>query len=1239
MTKRRLLPALLVLVAGLAAFLLLARPAPETGLPGASPPAGAAPLDAEARLEGVGTPPAAPPGASAAEVAGIVVHHDGSPAPDVLVVARRDASVTTRSLLGTLEQGFAPASDATPVAETRSQEDGTFRLAGLDTEARYLFVACPEAPRLGTGLLGTPRDLAGERVRLVVAEGTPLRGRVVDGRGRGLASWVSASVYEGPFRWRPGRASVALKDLPTDGEGRFLIDALPAGPASLHVRIPGRIARWFPVVLPCAEEVVLALYTGDGAALEGAVRDAAGAAVAGARLEIRIAPPVGGPGPGTTLYATTDALGTWRAEDLEPGRLETVLALADGFLPAAVNGAHRPLTAGAPERVDVVLSCGATVTGTVRDPAGAPLEDVHVAALVMGSGMMRPEAVSDAQGRYVLAPLPLRDLLLQVRRDGWYLPAQSAEGPAGVRPSSLEVRAGGEGSTTVVDVVLRRGVRLEGRCVDASGAGRAGLRVEANAETGRDYALGGQLAEPPPSATTDAEGRFAFAGLAPFVGWTLQAAGAGWWGRAKVEPLEPDVAALPIEIDVHPTAGVEGRIVMRSGGALVDQALYVSVRPTVEGLSAYAEQDGSFVLRDLPAGRYELRPLGGAGRSLGEPVALVLDWGQVVREIRLEIRDPQRVSGVVMDAEGRPLDRTPLRITDASVGGLLAAETVTDEEGRFELMVWGEGPFAASARGRPLEGTFTGGTTDVRLVLGTREASNLVVRILDPDGDPVPRSRVRVTRWQGRSGSTTVHDVVGGRLVLRRSDLEPRTDVQVADPCDAEGRPLGALEARADNVQETSDPELVIRLEWGAVLRGRVLDADGDPVAGVRVSARSERGATIGRSTRTDAEGGFTIAGLPPDTTRALLHAFPDAPWLPPPPVEVAPLDVEVVIRLQRGVALHVRVLSPAGEAVERLQVALEGTQGDRTWHRSAETDGAGEVVVDGVPEEGVFTATATDRTARPRFPRQVFRDLTFGDGSLVLRLRQGVFVRGEVVDEEGKPLARARVAGYRVDEGEDEARISTSLRDSAGFALGPLLPGRYRVSASGGREHAESMYVEVTAPAEGVRLVVPRAVTLVGRFLDEDREDVFAAFFAPDEFHLIQIESDGSFRCGRLRDEPGTLYVRVGDSSERYWVREDVRPSEGPFEVRLRDGSQVRGHFAHFPGLADEGPFVELGRGLLTLGGRVLEDGTFEVHAVPPGAYDLRVWYAGRVLVEMHGVEAGREDLVLDLPDLPDRR
>lgn len=338
--------------------------------------------------------------------------------------------------------------------------------------------------------------------------------------------------------------------------------------------------------------------------LSGSVRDPLGQAVA--ELEIRVAQPRFGfrkDAQGRSQHGLaprlvrTDADGRFVCSGLEPGKTIVTLRPA-GFAPQR----HEvTLEAGKDRALHLQLGLAASLTGTVRDEAGAP---VPAAVLRVGeyASHLGFYQRCDAQGRFRVEGLPPGAQVLHVEKDG-----------VGKTQAQLQLRAG---EVHELDPVLHPGRVLHGLIVDGQGQPRSGWHFYLSSETRGE--VGARIWSE--SQRSGEDGSFRFLGCPPgSFGLEVSEPGSSLAPLRHLRGLEPSAEALRIVVrdDELPRASVRGHIL---GGDGRPQRGTIWVTPKGQRSSRRTQLDaeGGFQFAKLSAGEYRLRfaPPRGSGLRL-----------------------------------------------------------------------------------------------------------------------------------------------------------------------------------------------------------------------------------------------------------------------------------------------------------------------------------------------------------------------------------------------------------------------------------------------------------------------------------------------------------------------------------------------------------------------------------------------------------------------------------------------
>lgn len=372
-----------------------------------------------------------------------------------------------------------------PVASAESGVDGAFAV-GLPVAQDKIYELCVVSPHHAVARVGGLRLLAGEWHDLgaiTMTQGATLRGRVtVAGRDDIPVPLATVSVEVGA-----AFADAALRALPGAGQGlvataditgnyelrhvpsRGIVQAIAVAPGFARLRKPNIELR-----LDGPVEVNFALLPGQS--LAGAIGNAAGAAVASARIEAWPQHAAGDP-----LITHSDENGHFEVLGLLPGK-HRVRVIARGYEPLDERDVE-------PGRSDLrfVLQAQSRVRVRVVTPGGETLRSYQ-----LGLRRAFPE-----QGDQIAAVAEVPEQ--RVRLDGLTDWAEVSGVPIGVFRCQVEAEGFAKTLSDVIDngrrpgeaagprqfdvvVTMSQGATLRGRVVDESGAPLAGATVLTQAD-------------------------------------------------------------------------------------------------------------------------------------------------------------------------------------------------------------------------------------------------------------------------------------------------------------------------------------------------------------------------------------------------------------------------------------------------------------------------------------------------------------------------------------------------------------------------------------------------------------------------------------------------------------------------------------------------------------------------------------------------------------------------------------
>lgn len=553
--------------------------------------------------------------------------------------------------------------------------------------------------------------------------------------------------------------------------------------------------------------------------------------------------------------------------------------------------------------------------------AAIPQEEPLDAARREARGEPEPSAlatvVTSATGEFELrvAAPEGRDVLFRLRVTA-----------TGVLPVELPETRDAAEEEDLGDLVLRRAEPLAGRVRGPDGAPVAGALVRIRAFARTDGTAAGTAR--PQETTTGADGQFRFDAAAA-EGNELFVLAAGF-APARVRNAKP--GALPRAISLEPGLSLSGAV-RRKDGRPAAKALVRWEGNDAESRWVETGEDGSFRLADLPkrrgtvvadGGEDGFAEAGGATPGSAEPLVLSL-------------APPAILEGRTLDASTlKPVPRVRLEV--ASGSGRFTARTGPD--GRYRLR--GLRPGGATVRAEeprhvpwtrrsvPIEK----GATRTLDVLLTRGAT-LSGRVVDEDGRPVAGAGVSLlsssespldaaVRFRGEASRLRTRP--DGSFTATRLPPGENQRLSVQHP-EFERGTVGGISLVAGGTRSG----VVVTIRRGVVLKGRVSDPDGNPIAGAEVSAgrsfsvRSSSGGSLTRmriemmeaprTVRSGGDGAFELRGLAPGGVSVTVKAPGRATETVDPVLLVRgarPDPVEIV--LVPGATISGRIVRRTGE-------------------------------------------------------------------------------------------------------------------------------------------------------------------------------------------------------------------------------------------------------------------------------------------------------------------------------------
>ena len=537
---------------------------------------------------------------------------------------------------------------------------------------------------------------------------------------------------------------------------------------------------------------------------------------------------------------------------------------------------------------------------------------------------------------------------------------------------------------------------------------------------------------------------------------------------ASVRGLEPPVEE-PVRVVLDPASRIRGEVLDEDGEPLpgAEISLYPASEPPAGGhprreesfsRATTSDPDGRFTIDGVAPGNFEAEAFA-AGFQPSSLRRLEVGAGEDVSGLRFVLARGAVLEGQVTDA-----DLQPIAGARVSLGRPAA---LSDAEGRYRLegLPPGLGQVAVHRLGyshlaRELE--IEPGTAVVDFVLtgGYRvagaavDASGLPLAGVELELEPLaPAVTEHLRTSSDEDGTFSLEPVADGRYRVR---ARHREYVAAATP--------------AVRVAGGPVDDLVIRLETGTRLEGRILGLDFEQLSRVEIRAEApgqRRGGEV------DFDGHYRIDDLAASdwTVRASIHGGrreARARIAIEPGVAVVSRDLE----FGRGVTLSGLVLH-GGEPLAEVQVELRGH--DIPVRRSVAADFEGRFRLEDLDSGNYRLGLSSHRQGLVHN-----QDLALDtDRDVVIEIDTAA-IAGEVVDaKSGEGIAEASVALLGILAGGREGSLITVATDAEGrFGTDRLTAGRYRVSVRHNGYQPVERLVEVVpgTVTDGLQLALDRA-------------------------------------------------------------------------------------------------------------------------------------------------------------------
>ena len=659
------------------------------------------------------------------------------------------------------------------------------------------------------------------------------------------------------------------------------------------------------------------------------------------------------------------------------------------------------------------------------------------------------------------------------------------------------------------------------------------------------------------------------------------------------------------------------------------------------------------------------------------------------------------LSGRVTDEGGEGLEDARVRVSGQRMGFLLGGRTggtETDAGGRWSLRGIKAGKYRVNAdlKGRrgaeSEEFELAADETIEGLTLVLARGTSIAGRVTWPDGRavegatvtatetaPIERTRMMwrnaATAGSGTTDATGEFTITGlgegpfDVTATMRAEVPSRPGPEVERETQGEEAPQAKKKKkgplwRASAAEVPPDSEgLALVLATPLRFTGVVRDDAGEPVAEFEVQASPTTGKNIRGASRVQAvsesftpeDGTFTLVGVYPGEWTVSASAAGYTSAEDPTPLSIPHDGAPIELVLSRSASVSGQVIDPSGVPVAGARVAESTGRTGRSQvmfgggdRGGVETDAEGRFQLEDLAVGGhSLVAHSAGWAPSASFAVDLMPAQALAD--VVLELRVGGRIVGEVFDESGAPIPGRRVSygnnPLQIGFGGGDAASATT--DSAGhFVLEHVEPGAWSVTASPGQNELldtlagatdESAFLGIFSQMLTVKVEVrdgeevhvtlgaepKRPVRVFGKITKAGEPVAGAQIFSIQEggalmtgLKMSRSDEDGSYEL--TVDRPGAYVFGVGDDTLMRQVEFPVDvPDVDELELDLvAPVGRIEGTVWSSGGAAAAGVPVRLtpeggGFSLSQLGGGERQttgaDGRFAFEDLWAGTYSLR--------------------------------
>jgi len=924
-------------------------------------------------------------------------------------------------------------------------------------------------------------------------------------------------------------------------------------------------------------------------------------------------------------------------------------------------GARQGVEAGE-ETADVTLETGISITGKIADENGNPVPNALVTAIFSQHSRFF-DAIASETGEFSISPVPLGTYRLVASARG-LLPAAGWATKDAHSDLSLEMLR----PRRIAGKVLRGGARVAQAQVQIEGEHRKA------------------------SLSSTQDGSFTFSELRPGT-YDLTARSGSGGAHLSLEVEKTDVSDLVLALEEG--ASLEGVVKDSSGAPIAKAKITISRHQTTVSRGTaptHQSTDGSGRFRAdlLEAGEYRVDALA-AGFVGVDGMRTAVERGQTA-QLAITLERASRLGGTVVDASGKPVANASLQVSrshsnamdssheqedppdkaggrDVRRGTFSSAKSSKDGTFQFDYLRDGDYKLSAEHDGF-IQVNKSVWVPDTALRIVMEEGATVSGVVVGKGDVPQPNVTVYLETIPEREylyPSWKKHATTDDRGQFQIKAVEEGKYLVLALQAVGKARTGMRTASARVTVEGGRSTAVTLRFEGTASMSGSVIDAAGNALASVKVTAYPQRGQKQDgypagievyegmASTTTQEDGAFEIDSLRPE--KYVLR--PEKKGFVPQESQgtvASPGDTHVRLVMNPLGAVRGRVLDPAGAPIHNFAVNRE---------QFNESTGQFSVPVYSTGDMTVRIHAPGFAVERRQVKAIVGENVTVPD----ITLSAGRVIRGKVLDAANAgPVSGALVNKGPIEESPyrhllSPARGAVYTNGDGSFSLLEAESGPVQLVV----EHSKyRQYRGVIAPDQSEATVLLLAgSSLSGRVLDSDQKPVAGArvsALGEQNFKTAETSGDGSYQIGGFEAGRYTVSVSVerpGAQAPSFMSRQVDLPETGAIQLDFaapKDGATLQVTVVDHDVGPDRGPMLLLAQGEVTtprtarewrqfatpLSTGIQENGATIFRGLPAGHYTLFVLNPVRTGRGVHretlDVESGRQKSIrVNLPaELP---